>query len=125
MPARAGAPIRTSSGGAADARSGWSARRARVRNAWPRRHTRLRNVLVARGLVARDGALQVAVLFARQEARLVERGQPLLGHVEVAGHQVQLARIFERAAVLRLDAQRLVVVLLGLGDVGGVGLPQA
>src|SRR6476646_8558118 len=60
----------------------------------------LRDVLVAVRLVTGDGALKVAVLRARQEARLVEGAEALFRCRQVAGHQIQLARILERAAVL-------------------------
>src|SRR3954453_2420541 len=42
----------------------------------------LRDVLVARRFVTSHCTLEVAVLLARQEARLVERRQTLLGHLE-------------------------------------------
>src|SRR5690242_2201680 len=84
-----------------------------------------RRAPAAAGLVVRDRLLQVAVFRAREEARLVERGQALLGPGELAGLQVELARVFERAAVLGVDAQRLVVELLGSGEVGRRALAQA
>src|SRR5258706_3836829 len=77
-----------------------------------------RRSLAAVGLVLRDRLLQVAVFLAREEARLVERGQALLGTGEIAGLQVELARVFERAVVPGIDAQRFVVELLGSGEIG-------
>src|ERR1035438_2342177 len=61
----------------------------------------LGNVLVARRLVAGDRLLQVGVLLARQKTNLVERGEALLGHRQVAGHEIELARVLERAPVPR------------------------
>src|SRR5260221_3783207 len=84
-----------------------------------------RRSLAAVRLVLRDRLLQVAVFRARQEARLVERGQALLGAREIAGLQVELARVFERAAVCRVDAQRFVVELLGSGEIGRRAFAQA
>src|SRR5437016_14522140 len=79
----------------------------------------------AAGLVLRDRLLQVAVFRAREPARLVERGQALLGAGEVARLQVELPRVFERAAVLRVDAQRFVVELLGSREIGRRAFAQA
>src|SRR5689334_20954226 len=59
--------------------------------------------LVARGglavaaLVLGDRPLQVGVFLAAEEARLVERGEALLGTVELPGLQIELARVLERA----------------------------
>jgi len=63
--------------------------------------------LAAVRLVLRDRFLQVAVFRARERARLVERGEALLGLREVARLQVELARVLERAAVLGVDAAAL------------------
>src|SRR5882672_571575 len=84
-----------------------------------------RRALAVAALVLRDRLLQVAVFRAREEARLVERGEALLGLLEVARLQVELARVFERAAVLGVDAQRFVVELLGAGEIRGRALAQA
>src|SRR5437667_1580042 len=79
----------------------------------------------AAGLVLRDRLLQVAVFRAPEPARPVERGEALLGLREVARLQVELARVFERAAVPGVDAQRFVVELLGSREIGRRGLAQA
>src|SRR5882672_135674 len=84
-----------------------------------------RRALAVAALVLRDRLLQVAVFRAREEARLVERGEALLGLLEVARLQVELARVFERAAVFGVDAQRFVVELLGASEIRGRALAQA
>ena len=84
-----------------------------------------RRGLAAVRLVLRDRLLQVAVFRAPERARLVERGEALLRTGEIAGLQVELARVFERAAVPGVDAQRFVVELLGSREIGRRALAQA
>src|SRR3989442_15962635 len=74
--------------------------------------------------VLRDGALEIAVLAAAEEAQLVERAQVLLRLGDVADHQVGLAEVLVRALVLRIEAQGLVVVLEHEGHVGAAALAQ-
>ena len=55
------------------------------------------------------------MFLAAEGADLVQRSQALFGLGQVAGDQVQLARVLERAAVFGVDAQRFVVERLGGG----------
>ena len=55
------------------------------------------NVLVARGLVARHRFLQIGMLLAGQEAHLVECREALLGHRQVAGHEIEGSPEYSRA----------------------------
>src|SRR5258708_15143430 len=68
--------------------------------------------LVAVGLEALNRLFQGAVFSAPQPADLVERGETLLCLWQVAEHQIELAGIFQCPAVLGVDAQSLVVILL-------------
>src|SRR6185369_7030933 len=58
----------------------------------------------------RDFLFEGRVLHAAQRAEFVEHREVLLRLGQVAGHQVGLAQVFVRGAVLRIDAQRLVVM---------------
>src|SRR5512145_152903 len=82
----------------------WTATNARARSA--RRFKRS-----ALGFVRRDRLLEIGVLGAGEEAELVEHAEVLLRLVHVPDHEIGLADVLVRAAVLRLDAQRLVVML--------------
>src|SRR5690349_11520599 len=73
--------------------------------------------LPARLLVRLDGALEIPVLRARDEAERVERLQVLLGVGQVAEHQVRLADVLVRALVLGVDGERLLVDRDGGGRV--------
>src|ERR1041385_3367981 len=77
----------------------------------------LRSLLGLR-LVLGDRLLQVRELRAREEADLVERAQVLLGLRHVADLKIGLADVLVRAAVARIQAQRLVVVLEPEAHVG-------
>src|SRR5215212_7966489 len=70
------------------------------------------------GLVLGDGVLQVAELAAREKAQLVELREVLLRLADVADHEIRLADVLVRAAVLRIDAERLVVMLEHEAHVG-------
>ena len=63
------------------------------------------------GLVVGDRFLQHREFLAGKEAQVVERLQLLFCLGKVADHQVGLAQVLVRALVLRIQAQRLVVVL--------------
>src|SRR6201996_2076337 len=78
-----------------------------------------------RGLPAGDRALELRVLRAGRKAQLVERLQVLLRLRDVAGHQVGLAHVFVRAAMLRVDRERLVVVQKGRVEVAGLAIRVA
>src|SRR5262245_1819238 len=60
-------------------------------------------------LVRLDRFLQVAILLARKEAKLVEPRQVLLGLRQVVEGQIGLADVLVGAAVLRGDGARLPV----------------
>ena len=64
-------------------------------------------------LVFLDGSLQIAVLLAREQTKLVEDRQVLFGLGEIAGQQVGLADVFVGAAVFGVEGQRPLVVLEG------------
>src|SRR5260221_13617878 len=75
----------------------------------------LRRVLALEG---RNGALQLGLLRAAGLAEAIELGQQLLRLGDVAGHEIGLAEVLARRAVLRVEAQRLVVVAEGGGPAG-------
>src|SRR5947207_10242358 len=60
-------------------------------------------------LVRFDGLLQVAILLAGEEAERVETAQVLPGLRQVTQHQIGLADVLVRTAVLRVEGERLLI----------------
>jgi hypothetical protein len=75
-------------------------------------------------LVGGDRLLEVVELAAAEEAELVELAEVLLRLGDIADHQVGLAEVLVGAAVLGIEAQRLVVVLEHQIHPRGAALPQ-
>src|SRR5439155_5150783 len=60
-----------------------------------------------------DGLLQIFVLFALEEerARLLQRRELLLGLGRLVHVEIELTEVFARPAMVRIDRERLLVVL--------------
>src|SRR5215813_5373131 len=73
----------------------------------------------------RDRLLEVGELLAAARAELLEQHDVLLRLVELPGLDIELAQIFERALVLRVEIERLAIERVGLLVVAGLAQAEA
>src|SRR5687768_12970124 len=76
-------------------------------------------------LVLLDRGLQIVPFVAATATEAVQLAQMSFGAREVSAHEIRLADVFVRAAMVRLKSQRLVVVTEGAVEIARVAIGES